>query len=726
MLTLVAAFVAGPVLAQPQQVVTWKVKVEHVKDDVFRVTFDADIPSGWHIYDLGPYENGPIATSFAFEKNAAVELVGKVKPVKPTPRHFDEVWGMDIGYFVGKNSFTQEVKLKGEKATLKGLIEWQSCTDESCLPPGEHEFSLELVKPAKKVADATPAAETTGTAAAATAAVAASGNENSQATEEVAEETAEEQENEVEQAPADGADEATLSSADETTEEKGFWGKIGMAITWGLISLLTPCVFPMVPVTVAFFMKGGENKAAARFRASSFGFFIIILYTLPIAILTLVAEISGGAGGAAGVFNWLGTHWIPNLLFFIVFMVFAASFFGAFEITLPSSMINKSDSKADKGGLIGVFFMALTLVLISFSCTAPIVGMVIVDSATSSTAWWQPIVIMLVYSFVFAIPFTLLAFVPSLMNKLKSGGWMNSVKVSIAFVEVALGFKFIMIIDQGYGLNMLSRELYLAIWIACGIMWGLYLLGVYKTKHDSDVQSIGPMRIAFALMVFIFTIWMFPGMWGAPLKPLSGYMPPLTAQNYTVASVADLENISVVGGGASAGSQVFDGSINPLTGLPPKYKDVDKMHAPNGFPAVFFDYKEAAEYAKHVGKPVFIDFTGATCVNCRAMEQNVWSDPAVKKILKNEYVMVCIYMDVKFEVTEKDWVTTADGKVLTRLDKINFDWALTNFKVGATQPEYALVDPRDDKMLAPKRAYNTNIPAYLEWLESGVVAYKAK
>lgn len=721
MLTIAAAFVATPVLAQPAQVVTWKAKVAHVKDDVYRVTFEANIPSGWHIYDLGPYDNGIIPTAFEFEKNANLELVGKVKEVKPTVRHFDETWGMDVGYIEGKPSFTQDVKLKGDKAKLTGLIIWQSCNDESCLPPGEHEFSLEIVK-VKPVADATQAQEPPVTTAAADAAAAASADETVEAatTDETAEETP--------VTVTDTTDEGAVITADEggAEEEKGFWGNILQAIIWGFVSLLTPCVFPMVPVTVSFFMKGSENKAKAKFRAISFGLFIIILYTLPILILTIVSEIFGGAGGAVGMFNWLGTHWIPNSIFFIVFMIFAASFFGAFEITLPSSMINKSDSKADKGGLIGVFFMALTLVLISFSCTAPIVGTVIVDSATTSTVWWQPIIIMLVYSFVFAIPFTLLAFIPSLMTKLKSGGWMNSVKVSIAFVEVALGFKFLMVIDQNYSLNILSRELYLAIWIACGIMWGLYLLGVYKTKHDSEVQSIGPVRIAFALMVFIFTIWMFPGLWGAPLKPLSGYMPPMNAQNYTVASVDDLRNMSFVSSAGNAGGQsdVFDGKINPLTGKAPKYSEIEGMHTPRGFVA-FYDFDEACEYAKHVNKPVFIDFTGVSCVNCRAMEQNVWTDPGVAKILREDYVMVCIFMDIRIELPEKDWVTTNDGKVLKRLNNVNMDWAYRNFQTVA-QPEYVVWDPRDNKQLAPKRAYNTNIDAYREWLETGLEVYKGK
>lgn len=703
MLTLVAVLVASPVFAQmnAEDVVKWKTKAAHVEDDMFRVTFEADIMQGWHIYDLGPYDNGIIATTFEFEDNANIELVGTAKEVTPTVRKLDDIWGIDVGYIEGRHSFTQDVKLKGDKATLAGMIVWQPCNDGMCLAPGELEFSMELVNPVVT------------TAAVATSGAGATQQAESVTTDEPVAETV-----------AANNNETAIVSAEEG-EGKSFWSKIWGAILGGLIAIVTPCVFPMVPVTVSFFMKSGDNKARARFMATSFGVFIIILYTLPIFILSLVAELWGGANGAVGAFNWLGTHWVPNTIFFIVFMIFAASLFGAFEITLPSSMINKSDSKADKGGLVGVFFMALTLVLISFSCTAPIVSAVIIEAATSSTSWWEPVIVMLIYSLIFAVPFTLLAFAPSLMDKLKSGSWLNAVKVSLGFVEVALGFKFLMVIDQTYTLNLFSREIYLAIWIACALLWGLYLLGVYKTKHDSDVQKVGPVRLGFAIIVFVFTIWMFPGMIGAPLKPLSGYMPPMNAQNFTVASIDDLQNISVAGGSvAQAPAGAFDGKINPLTGKAPKYSDISGIHAPRGFVA-FFDYNEAVEYAKSVNKPVFIDFTGASCVNCRDMEQRVWTDSEVKRLLNDEYVMVCIFMDVRANLDERDWVTTESGRVLKRLNNVNMEWAAKNFQT-AGQPEYVILDPRDGEWLGPKRAYNTDIDAYRQWLEEGVATYKAK
>ena len=722
MLTLVAAFVATPVLAQTE-VVTWKTKVTHVKDDVYRVTFEANIQAGWHIYDLGPYENGPIATTFDFEKNANVELVGKVKPVKPTPRHMDDVWGMEIGYFEGKPGFTQDVKLKGDKATLKGVIEWQSCNDESCLPPGDYEFSIEIVKAAKPVAEAAPATETSGTTTAATAAVAASGDAPAQEDAQAAEETPAEVENSGDESAVTESNDTTavVNEATDARGGKGLWALIIQAIIWGFVALVTPCVFPMIPVTLSFFLKGSENKAAARFRATSYGLFIVILYVLPIAAIILITRAFGGDGSVAGIFNWLATHWLPNIIFFLIFMVFAASFFGAFEITMPSKLINKSDSKADKGGLVGVFFMALTLVLVSFSCTGPLIGMVLVEAATGSSVWWEPIVIMTAFAVAFALPFAFFAFFPSLLSKFKSGGWLNSVKVSLAFIEVALAFKFLMTADQSYGWNLLPRDLYLAIWIACAALWALYLIGKIKFKHDSDLAYVGTGRIGLAIAVTVFLVWMIPGMWGAPLKALSGYMPPLSSQVFKVATAGDLGSISV---SASSDNQAAHGGfINPLTGKAPKYTDFG-IHAPEGFSA-FFDLKEAEEYAKHVGKPLFIDITGIACVNCREMEQNVWTDPAVAKILREDYVMVCIFLDVKQTLPESDWVEDEKGRIRKQMGQINTEWSRKTYNQVA-QPLYVLHDPRDGKMLGPTRAYNKDIAAYVTWLQSGLDAYKKK
>ncbi len=712
-------FTVSAVSAQ-EEVVHWQTpKVSHVQGDVYRVTFSMTIDATWHIYDLGPYEvGGPIATSFTFTPGEGLELVGKLKATTTPPRHMDEIFGMEIGYFEGKATFTQDVKLKGDKATLSGEAEWQACSDETgmCLPPVPQEFSVEVVKVKQAAAASSEAV------AAPVVPVVAETVETPEAVEEpVAEEPAV-----AEEPVAETAEAPAVQPVETADGGRSLWGDILQAMFWGLIALLTPCVFPMLPVTVSFFLKGSENKRTAKFKATMFGLFIVILFTLPIALIVITAQLSGGAGGAAGMFNWLATNWVPNLIFFIVFMIFAASFFGAFEIVVPSGLINKSDSKADKSGLVGVFFMALTLVLISFSCTAPIVGLVVVDAAQSSTAWWQPIVTMLAYSAVFAVPFTLLAFAPSLMDKMKSGSWMNSVKVSLGFVEVALAFKFIMMIDMVYNLNLLSREMALAIWIMCGLLWTLYLLGVYKTKHDSPLEHVGPLRLVFAMIVLTFTLWMVPGMWGAPLKPIAGYMPPMTAQNFRVLTADDIEGLSLGSAtGRTPAIQFVDGK-NPLTGAAPKYSSLEELHAPDGFTA-FYDVDEAMEYARSVDKPVFIDITGVACVNCREMEQVVWTDRSVKNMLIYDYVMVCVYLDAgrKQDLPEQDWVTDENGKVLKRLNTINMAWAQKNYGTTA-QPLYIIVDPRDGAPLGPTRAFDRSITEYTEWLQTGLANYAAK
>ncbi|MDE6858375.1 MAG: thioredoxin family protein, partial [Alistipes sp.] len=414
------------------------------------------------------------------------------------------------------------------------------------------------------------------------------------------------------------------------------------AVLWGFAALLTPCVFPMVPMTVSFFLKGEGGPARGRLRAALYGLFIVLLYTVPIAAIILITRIVGGDTVTADIFNWLATHWLPNILFFIVFMVFAASFFGAFEITMPSWLVNKSDSKADTKGIGGIFFLALTLVLVSFSCTGPIVGSVLIKS--TSGEFWTPIITMLAFSLAFALPFTLFAVFPSLLKSLPSnGGWLNSVKVVIGFVEVALGFKFLSVADQTYHWGLLDREVYLAIWIVVFTLMGLYLLGKIKFAHDSDVPYIEVGRLTLVIAVFSFVVYLIPGMWGAPLKALSGYLPPLHTQDFVM--------------GESAIAPVGEPSGKALTpagnAAPGHGKYSDFLHLPHGLKG-FFDLKEAEAYAAEVGKPIFIDFTGHGCVNCREMEMRVWSAPEVLDMLRNDYVIVALYADDKKELPESE------------------------------------------------------------------------
>ena len=417
----------------------------------------------------------------------------------------------------------------------------------------------------------------------------------------------------------------------------------------------------------------------------------------------------------ADIFNWLATHWLPNIIFFIVFMVFAASFFGAFEIELPSSLANKSDAKAGKGGLGGIFFMALTLVLVSFSCTGPIVGTVLIKS--TSGEFWTPMITMLAFSVAFALPFTILAMFPSLLKKMKSGSWLNSVKVVLGFIEVALGFKFLSVADQTYHWGLLDREVYLAIWIVVFSLLGLYLLGKLQFKNDSPVKFISVTRLALAIAVFSFVVYMIPGMWGAPLKALSGYLPPIETQDFIVWNYADSPD--------SPGVESLrrrDETIGATREMPVGNSFAEKynLRLPMGYNG-YFTIEDGLAASKATGKPVFVDITGHGCVNCREMEQRVWSDPKVQDIMKNQYIMVFMYNDDKTKLKEEDWVTTSDGKTLKDIGRVNSYIVRERFNVNA-QPNYALLDS-DGNLLVPVRGYNLSVEGFIDFLESGLAKF---
>ena len=681
------------------QEVGWTGSVEPLGGAEYELRFEAAIPSGFHMYDMGPYEGGPNPTVITLSPEAGVELVGSVEQRTKPHRYFDQMFGMEIGTFSGKALFTQRVRLTAAQAKVRAAIEWMICDDKSCMPPSDTELTLVV-----------GAADAQGAAAEATTAPAGGESVATQAaaTERVSDTAAT-------SGSVAGASETTAGAetaaapAKDAAGSGSLWSLIIEAILWGFAALLTPCVFPMVPMTVSFFMKSSGKPALGRFRAGMYGFFIVALYTLPIAAIIVITRLVGGDAVTADIFNWLATHWLPNLIFFAVFMLFAASFFGAFEITMPSWMVNKSDSKADSKGLAGIFFMALTLVLVSFSCTGPIVGSVLIKSTAGE--FWSPIVTMLAFSLAFALPFTLFAFFPSMLKKLpKSGGWLNSVKVVLGFVEVALGFKFLSVADQTYHWGLLDREVYLAIWIVVFAMLGFYLLGKLRFAHDDEVQHVGVGRLALAIAVFTFVVYLIPGMWGAPLKALSGYLPPLTTQDF------------VLGQTTSAGASVSaTAPLRTVDGKAPKYSDV--LHLPHGLEG-FFDLKEAEAYAARAGKPLFIDFTGHGCVNCREMEARVWSDPRVLELLRNDYVICALYSDDKMELPESEWVTTESGKVLRSLGKINAHYALKTFGVNA-QPYYVL-QGRDGRMLIEPRGYDLDVEAFVDFLRRGVEAYRAE
>lgn len=723
LLTLTALLTAALAAAQS---VTWKSSVEPLGGDAYRIVLEAAIPAGYHMYDMGPYEGGPTATTIVLTPGEGVQLDGPVEQLTKAHTYYDELFGMQIGTLSGKPRFAQKVHLTTAKGTVTAQLEWMICNDSSCMPPDDTELTIEIAASAAPAAPAkgeavqsAPAATTpvkTTPAKAETTPAAATAQTAESAVQEPAQEAApatvapagEQTEPAAEVAPA--AEAAEAAPVKDAAGSKGLWALIIEAILWGFAALLTPCVFPMVPMTVSYFLKGEGGAAMGRLRASLYGLFIVLLYTVPIAAIILITRIVGGDAVTADIFNWLATHWLPNIIFFLVFMVFAASFFGAFEITMPSWMVNKTDSKADTKGIGGIFFLALTLVLVSFSCTGPIVGSVLIKS--TSGEFWTPIITMLAFSVAFALPFTLFALFPSVLKKLpKSGGWLNSVKVVIGFIEVALGMKFLSVADQTYHWGLLDREVYLAVWIVVFSLLGFYLLGKIRFAHDSDLPYVGVGRLTLAIIVFSFVVYMIPGMWGAPLKALSGYLPPLTTQDFVLGQ----HTAAVPTGTSASGSH----ALLTVEGKQPKYSDF--LHLPHGLEG-FFDLKEAEAYAAKVGKPLFIDFTGHGCVNCREMEARVWSDPQVLDILRNDYVIVALYSDDKKVLPESEWVTTDAGKVLKGLGKINSYYALKTYGVNA-QPYYVLQGADGRPLVAP-RGYDLSVEGFVEFLQSGLAAYK--
>ena len=597
--------------------VEWVVSAEEAGEGQFAVTFEATIAEGFHGYSMEDMFSAPI---IEFEQGA--EVVGEVVEPIAAEEHADGFGGTSFIYY---NNATYIYTVKANAGgKVKGFISTTICTNETNQCTAN--FSdFEITMPG------TPAVAETKSEGATNSA-----------------------------APLD-------------------WSSIITAILWGFAALLTPCVFPMVPMTVSFFIKGSQSPAQGRLRATMYGLFIVGLYVLPIAALVLLSNLFG-TNVAGDIFNALGTHWIPNLLFFVIFMIFAASFFGAFEITMPSKLVNKSDEGADKGGLLGIFFMALTLVLVSFSCTGPIVGSVIISSTSGGV--WMPIITMAAFAIAFALPFTVLAWFPSLLKNMpKSGGWLNSVKVVLGFIEVALGLKFLMTADQTMHWGLLDREVYLAIWIVTFTLLGFYLLGKLRFAHDDEVKHVSVFRLALAIGVFSFVVYMIPGMFGAPLNAISGYIPPMTSQDFQLNGRVDNVNAD--------------------------RKYADFLHLPHQLEG-HFDFEEAVADAQKQNKPIFVDVTGHACNNCREMETMVWSHSSVLPMLKNDFVICALYVD--------DNTKVEGGK---RLGSINSKFAQDRWGVNA-QPGYILLSPDGETVLAGPRGYDTNIDAFVSFLQSAL------
>ena len=678
-MALVAALLIGSVatFAQaPEATAKWSVSSKAVSDNVFELTFKASIEDGWHIYTIDHAYN-PIVIEFA--ESPEYSLEGTLNQVtEPTEFKGEKV-------FFDSVTITQLVRLTGSEAMVTGEVSWSGCDDRFCAAPETWGFSVPLA------ADASVATNMA----------------------------------------ANVDDSAATIASDDAKDSGSLWALIIEAILWGFAMLMTPCVFPMVPMTVSFFMKQSTTAAEGRFKAFIYGLFIVLLYTVPISVIIGLTWIIGGNTVTADIFNWLATHWLPNLIFFIVFMIFAASFFGAFEIELPSSLANKSDAKSGGKGLGGIFFMALTLVLVSFSCTGPIVGTVLIKSTQGE--FWTPMVTMLAFSVAFALPFTVLAMFPSLLKKMKgkSGSWLNSVKVVLGFIEVALGFKFLSVADQTYHWGLLDREVYLGIWIVTFSLLGFYLLGKLRFKNDDPVEHISVPRLGLAIAVFTFVVYMIPGMWGAPLKALSGYLPPLETQDFVVYNYADTPAGTVASTGTGDG--MMRGSVTDLpevtgagdngastgstTSSVSNYGQKYDLKMPLGLTG-YFTLEEGLAAAKAQNKPVFVDITGHGCVNCREMEQRVWSDSRVLNILRNEYVLVALYVDDKTKLDEAEWLITPEGKTLKEIGRVNSYIARTRFGVNA-QPNYALLDA-DGNQMVPVRGYNLSIDGFISFLNTGL------
>ena len=622
------------------QLINWSSAVENTGDGSYRVVFTGKIAPGYHTYTLTDEFS---ATMFMDVEVKGGELSGEPYELS-TPKEEKDEFGDIARHYYDEIVLAQNIRKTSDETVYSGTIFTNSCTGGACKAE-YYDFKVDINETATVAADKT-------------------------------------------------------EDSSDTKKGGSIWGLILEAILWGFAMLLTPCVFPMVPMTVSFFMKGSENVAQGRFKAAMYGLFIVLLYTVPISVIIMLTRIIGGDAVTADIFNWLSTHWIPNIIFFVVFMVFAASFFGAFEITLPQSLVNKTDKGSDKKGLAGVFFMALTLVLVSFSCTGPIVGSVLIKSTQGE--FWEPMVTMLAFSVAFALPFTVLAFSPSLLKKFKKSGgsWLNSVKVVLGFIEVALGLKFLSVADQTYHWGILDREVYLAIWIAVFTLLGLYLIGKIRFAHDEPLEYLKVPRLALAIGVFAFVIYLIPGMWGAPLKALSGYMPPITTQDFVIGQT---QHQTVHIDETAVGNSEYG------------------LHLPLGISG-YFTLDEGLAAAKKAGKPVFVDVTGHGCVNCREMESRVWSDPKVLGMLKNDFVVVALYTDDKQKLDKEDYVTDAEtGKVYKDLGRANSYLARTLWNVNA-QPNYVLLTP-EGEMLAPVRGYDLSIDGFVEFLQSGLDAY---
>lgn len=675
--SLLLSFVVCVLQAQIKDPVKFKTEFNTLSDTEAEIVFTAAIDKGWHVYSTELGDGGPISATFNVDKTSGIELLGKLKPVGKEVATFDKLFEMKVRYFENTAKFIQKVKLTGGVYEIEGYLEYGACDDESCLPPTEVPFKFSGV--AK-------------TANAAAAKAEQPEKKEVEKKEEAAPVVSKDTVAMMELVPATTTDASTgiqpavasgelwkpvISELQALGEEhtQGDMSWIYIFVTGflgGLLALFTPCVWPIIPMTVSFFLKRSKDKKKGIRDAWTYGASIVVIYVALGLAITLIF--------GASALNALSTNAIFNILFFLMLVVFAASFFGAFEITLPSKWSNAVDSKAESTtGLLSIFLMAFTLSLVSFSCTGPIIGFLLVQVSTTGSIV-APAIGMLGFAIALALPFTLFALFPSWLKSMpKSGGWMNVIKVTLGFLELAFALKFLSVADLAYGWRLLDRETFLALWIVIFALLGFYLLGKIKFPHDDDDNKVGVTRFFMALVSLAFAVYMVPGLWGAPLKAVSAFAPPMQTQDFNL------------------------------------YKN--EVHAK------FDDYDLGMEYARLNGKPVMLDFTGYGCVNCRKMEAAVWTDPKVSDLINNDYVLITLYVDNKTPLTEP--VKIVENGTERTLRTVGDKWSyLQRVKFGANaQPFYVLLD-NQGKPLNKSYAYDEDIPKYIEFLQTGLENYK--
>ncbi len=712
--------------AQVLNPVSWRYSVEPKNPKVGQTAtliFKATVEPGWHLYanDFSP-DVGPIPLRFEFKPDASYALAGKTVPIDPH-HEMDEVFGGEVSHWSGQGELRQKVTVKTLPLRVAGTLDGQACTDAGKCVPISDDFSFtaegkaatELAKPGgEPITEAKPGVSASPNNPQRDEAFALADSNKPQPGEPCVDPITGKV---IDCITGEIIDSLKPMAAADTAKPKqstlapslppagggamGLWSWFWVAFGSGLVALLTPCVYPMVPMTVSFFTRGKQSRAKGLGMAALFGLSIVLLYVL---IGVVVSRLFGG-----DVANDIATHWAPNLLFFTIFMVFGFSFLGYFEITLPASWSTATDERAEKGGVLGIFFMALTLVVVSFSCTGPIASGILLTSAQG--ALLQPIVAMLGFSLAFALPFSFFAAFPHALSALpRSGGWMNSVKVVLGFVELALALKFLSVADLAYHWHILDREVYLSLWIVIFSLLGFYLLGKLRFPHDDDEEKpIHWLPLTLAIGVFGFVVYLVPGLWGAPLKALSGYLPPLETQDFRPAAQQ------------SSGNHGAATSAALPSGCPaPRYADF--LHLPHGLQG-YFDLDQALACAKAANKPVFIDFTGHGCTNCREMEARVWSDQKVLPLLREQFVVCALYVDDRTALPPAEQYTSrVDGKLKATIGKRNLDMEVERFGSNA-QPQYVILAP-DGTLLAGPRAYDLDVPAFVAFLEQGLAKHK--